>query len=132
MSDLFDRLGNVIKSEWNARFSDDPIATSDVSAFSDQETTNAVVPSQAYSSGKRVGRMDIGSAWRVLELAPGTDIKIVRTQYHQLSRKYHPRTLSDNPDHAYTAQTVIDGLTDAVEILEEELMPWSNRTGEHR
>jgi hypothetical protein len=129
MSDLFDRLGNVIKSEWNARFSDDPIEHSGRSAFSDRDTTNAIVPSQAYSSSKRVGRMDVGSAWRVLELAPNSNLQAVRKQYQVLSKRYHPRTLSDNPDHAYSAQTVIDGLTEAVEILEEELIPWSPREG---
>jgi hypothetical protein len=125
MTDLFERLGNVIKSEWNARFTGDP-------AFEDgqekqrgnRDTTSAVIPpSQSPFPRKRTGRMDVSSAWRILELSPGSDLAMVRDQYQRMSQRYHPRTLNTNPDQAYTAQQVLDGLTEAVEILEEELLP---------
>lgn len=130
MSDLFGRLGHVIKAEWNSRFSDDPITTSiDTSApLSDQ--TDAQFRSVAKRDRpRRTGRMDLGSAWRVLEQRPGSSLEEVRASYAAMSQRYHPRTLSDNPDHAYSAQTVLDGLTEALEILEEELLPLNDPPG---
>ena len=67
--------------------------------------------------------VDVQSAWNVLELEPGATLDVVRESYFAHARRYHPRTLSKNADQSYAAQTVLDALTDALELLEAHLLP---------
>ena len=59
----------------------------------------------------------------MLEIEQGSTLDEVRAAYRTLARRYHPRTLSKVPDQAYAAQTVLDALTEALEVLEAHLLP---------
>lgn len=131
---LFDRLGNVVKAEWNARFGEgddegSERAADDESVREAEEATRArprpsgqraaATPARA----PRAAVTDVVSAFRMLELEPGATLDEVRGSYRTLAKRYHPRTLSKVPDQAYAAQTVLDALTEALEVLEAHLLP---------
>lgn len=127
---LFDRLGNVVKAEWNARFGEDDDALDADDAPDEAEGTTAPRGRPKGSTAPRRPSprrahtvVDTASAYNVLELQPGATLDVVRESYFALARRYHPRTLSKNADQAYTAQTVLDALTDALELLEAHLLP---------
>lgn len=128
MSSLFDRVGKVVKAEWNSRFSEDD---DDVTlSKEEQETvdaalrdTRAASRAQAAKTSRRQGVSEPQQALRVLELPDDATLDEVRAQYFALAKRYHPRTVNGTPDQAYAAQTVVDTLTDALEILETHMLP---------
>ena len=129
---LFDRLGTVVRSEWSSRFGEEPDEPEDVDDPADDDKDERPArrarPRSARPASKPAPRKapavsDLESAWRVLELSPGATLDEVRLGYFALAKRYHPRTLSDVADQAYAAQTVLDALTDAVELLETHLLP---------
>lgn len=67
--------------------------------------------------------VDVEGALRVLELSGSPSLAEVRTQYRALARRYHPKTCSPVPDEAHAARIVLDALSDALELLEEHLLP---------
>jgi len=144
---LFDRLGTVVRSEWNARFGEEDDSVGDDEERDDEggETSRTESSRAARQPIKKGGRPqgktraaarppsrrahqvdDVKSAWNVLELQPGATLDVVRESYFAHARRYHPRTLSKNADQAYAAQTVLDALTDALELLEAHLLPLSD------
>jgi hypothetical protein len=129
---LIDRLGNVVRSEWSSRFGEDPdYVDDDEQRLDDDDDAPAPkrrAPRKTSSARRPVARRapqvsDLESAWRVLEVNPGATLDEVRDAYFTFSRRYHPRTLSKNADQAYAAQTVLEALTDALELLEAHLLP---------
>lgn len=56
----------------------------------------------------------------------------MRAAYFRQAKRYHPRTLSTVSDQAYAAQTLLMTLTDALEILETELLPLPDRAASRR
>jgi hypothetical protein len=66
---------------------------------------------------------DVQGALRVLELSGTPSLAEVRARYALLVRRYHPRTLDDSADDAHAARVVVDALTEALELLEEHLLP---------
>lgn len=132
---LFDRLGNVVKAEWNARFGegDEPVDERKPDEESLREAEEAARAGRARPTGAKAERArpttpraavtDVVSAFRMLELAQGATLDEVRASYRTLAKRYHPRTLSKVPDQAYAAQTVLDALTEALEVLEAHLLP---------
>jgi hypothetical protein len=131
---LIDRLGNVVRSEWNDRFGEEPNerddAPDDADADADEEpSAKRRGKPRASSAARRPAARrapqvdDVASAWRVLEVREGATLDEVRESYFALARRYHPRTLSKVADKAYAAQTVLDALTDALELLEAHLLP---------
>ncbi len=130
---LFDRLGNVVKAEWSHRFGDgDDDEERGASEQALREADAALRgtdsrPSQraelARAKASRRAVTDVASAWRVLEIEQGCTLDEVRAAYRTLARRYHPRSLSKVPDQAYAAQTVLDALTEALEVLEAHLLP---------
>lgn len=132
---LFDRLGHVVKAEWSSRFGegddDNENAGPDDESLREAEeaskgrrpgpTGQKVSPKSAARAHTAV--TDVMSAWRMLELEPGATLDEVRAHYRGLAKRYHPRTLSKVPDQAYAAQTVLDALTEALEVLEAHLLP---------
>jgi hypothetical protein len=127
---LIDRLGGVVKAEWNARFGeDDEDFHDDAADEGDEKATRKSGGSRparrarSAASAQRVAVSDLESAWRLLELNKGATLDEVRAAYRRLARHYHPRTLSKVADQAYAAQTLLDALTDAVELLEAHLLP---------
>ena len=133
MSTLFDRMGQVVKSEWNHHFGDEDgrdvvVDAVDVDADAtgtrrSREGAVAVKPQQ-----RRRGITEKAQAYRILELPPGATLDKVRAAYFKLATHYHPRTLSKVSDQAYAAQTLLMTLTDALEILETELLPLTTST----
>ncbi len=133
MSSLFDRVGKVVKSEWNARFSDED-SSFDSSGLSKDELKEAETElresmasklPKAKRSVRRQGISDAQQALRMLELPDEATLDEVRARYFDLAKRYHPRTVTGSPDQAYAAQTVLATLTDALEILECHMLPVS-------
>lgn len=117
---LFDRISNVVKAEWHHRFGE-PEETAAKRDEGHKEPKGA--PIHPTARARRRAVTDIDSAWRVLELQPGATLDEVRGAYQDLARRYHPRTYSKVPDQAHAAQTLLEALTDALEVLEEHLLP---------
>ncbi|MCP4501920.1 MAG: J domain-containing protein [Deltaproteobacteria bacterium] len=133
MSSLFDRVGKVVKSEWNSRFSDEDSDAASTGlpekeveeAESELRESLASTLPKAKKSVRRQGISDALQALRMLELGDEATLDEVRARYFELATRYHPRTVSGTPDQAYAAQTVLATLTDALEILECHMLPVS-------
>jgi hypothetical protein len=83
-------------------------------------TTGAAAPQ---ARARVPAASDVQGALRVLELDGQPSLAAVRAQYQRLARHYHPRTVSGPPDEAHAARVVVEALTEALEILEEHLLP---------
>ena len=66
---------------------------------------------------------DVDGALRVLELTGEPTLDVVRRRAHELARHYHPKTTSADVEEARAAHLVVQALTEALEILEEHLLP---------
>lgn len=115
---LFDRISNVVKAEWHARFGEH-----EEPAVDKERGEPRGAPIHPTARARRRAVTDVDSAYRVLELLPGATLDEVREAYRALARRYHPRTYSRVPDQAHAAQTLLEALTDALEVLEEHLLP---------
>lgn len=83
----------------------------------DKRTVDATMPRRAPAV------VDVEGALRVLELTGSPSLDDVRRQYRALAHRYHPKTRSAVPDEVNAARVVLDALTDALELLEEHLLP---------
>lgn len=122
---VMDRLGQVVKSEWNARFRRDGDKASKHEIEAEAAALKRKAPLHARPPrGPTVS--DVDGALRVLELPANSatlGLDEVRARARELSRRYHPKTLSDKADEAHAARVVLEALTDALELLEEHLLP---------
>ena len=110
---LFERFGRVVKAEIGHLVRRSP---SDADA--------AKRPAVSASMPRREPAVvDVEGALRVLELTGSPALADVRAQYRTLARRYHPKTRSAVADEAHSARVVLDALTDALELLEEHLLP---------
>lgn len=66
---------------------------------------------------------DVDGALRVLELSGEPTLDMVRERAHTLARHYHPKTTSTDVEEARAARLVVQAITEALEILEEHLLP---------
>ena len=114
---LFDRLGGVVKAEWSARF---PQEGRKASGANERPQS---APNHAGPPRRRRAVADADAAYRILEVPKGASLEEVREAYFQMSKRYHPRSHSRVPDQAHAAQTLLFALTDALEVLEEHLVP---------
>jgi hypothetical protein len=120
---VFGRISKVVKSEWNHRFGESPDGGPVVEEPGDiVEATEGPRRREAPKS-KSLAVPDVDAAMRVLELTGAPTLDVVRAQYRVLARRYHPRTQSEVPDQAHAAHVVMLSLTDALELLEEHLLP---------
>lgn len=125
------RFGKVVKAEWNHRFGgrEPPPASrgaTTVEPLMNAPSSSARSPSnelRAASPARRPAVGDVNGALRVLELHGTPTLEEVRARYRELARRYHPKSGSANPDEAHAARVVLDALTDALELLEEQLLP---------
>jgi hypothetical protein len=136
---FLDRMGKVVKAEWNARFSDvDVPAPQDTdeangadqrrpeTATSDARPERTAVAARSMTTP--VGSIkDVQAALRVLELSAGgpgePTLDTVRAQHRRLSMHYHPKTRSPKDDEVRAAHLVLEALTEALEVLEAHLLP---------
>lgn len=114
---LFDRLGGVVKAEWNARFPLEKRAHPGGDSAAGARAEGAGPPR------RRRAVADADAAYRILEVPQGASLEQVRAAYFQMAKRYHPRSHSAVPDQAHAAQTLLYALTDALEVLEEHLVP---------
>jgi hypothetical protein len=126
---VFDRIGKVVRAELGHRFRRSPGDAGDGDhgaaprkngrAAVDARTNDAPPPKRAV--------VDVEGALRVLELTSQSGasppLADVRAQYQRLARRYWPKTQSGDADEAHAAKVVVDALTDALELLEEQLLP---------
>ena len=114
---LFDRISSVVKAEWHSRFGE----------HDDEGAKGRHAPRGSRAAptpgARRRSITDTDSAYRVLELVPSATLDEVRAAYREMARRYHPRTYSKVPDQAHAAETLLEALTDALEVLEEHLLP---------
>lgn len=111
---VLDRVGKMVRSEWNARrhrFGAGP------------DHAEPAAPSTSAPTQRKPAVVDVDGALRVLELPPGATLDEVRAQHGLLARRYYPKTLSTSADEADAARVVLEALTDALELLEEHLLP---------
>jgi len=127
---VLDRFGQVVKSEWNSRFRKD--GDDDEAAAAAEAELAATAGAQPASSSTRMAPppraavvTDVDGAMRILELQGHPGLDEVRARYRELSRRYHPKTCSDRPDDVAAAHVVLESLTEALELLEEHLLPLS-------
>ncbi|MDP2341658.1 MAG: hypothetical protein Q8O67_11930 [Deltaproteobacteria bacterium] len=126
---VMDRLGQVVKSEWNARFKrdDDKPTKEEIAAAAAALRNQTTPPGPARAPARSPARgptvSDVDGAMRVLELSGTPTLDAVRARHRELARRYHPKTLSDKSDEAHAAVVVLEALTDALELLEEHLLP---------
>ena len=122
---VLDRFGQVVKSEWNVRFRREDGDDADAAAEVDAALANtAHAKGSAFPRPSHVSAItDVDSALRVLELSGHPSLDEVRARYRELARRYHPKTVSDRADDVSAAHIVLESLTEALEILEEHLLP---------
>lgn len=131
MANVFERFGKIVKSEWNHRVHhDDDIGGKP--AKEDLEEAERALGRQATATTSATmtkpmrtpAVADVDGALRVLELQPPVPtLDVVRARYRELARHYHPKTQSTKSDDAHAAHVVLEALADALEILEEHLLP---------
>jgi DnaJ-domain-containing protein 1 len=127
MSNVFDRVSKVAKAEWNALRK--KRADADLQAEAEREVEEAVHGAPMTTSSARARPItskavpDVEAALRVLELPRTATLDEVRARYRELARRYQPRTQSQRPDDVEAAHTLMLALTDALELLEEHLLP---------
>ncbi|MBM4281771.1 MAG: J domain-containing protein [Deltaproteobacteria bacterium] len=109
---LFDRLGSVVRSEWQALLHRDGPGVS-----------HAPLAPAPRARPRVPAASDVAGALRVLELDGQPSLAEVRAQYQRLARRYHPRTLDGSADDTHAARVVVDALTEALELLEAHLLP---------
>lgn len=137
---FLDRVGDVVKSEWNSRFGEmgeegEKVEVNEEDFKVDAPLVDAKTPGRVTGpadlplsrgqTSKRRGVSEASQAYRLLELPDDATLDRVRARYFELAQRYHPRTIGDSADKAYAAQTVLETLTDALEILEAHLLPLS-------
>lgn len=113
---LFERLGGVVKAEWNARF------PTEKRSYAERERASNAATGFGPPRRRRAVA-DADAAARILEVPKGASLEEVRAAYFQMAKRYHPRSHSSVPDQAHAAQTLLYALTDALEVLEEHLVP---------
>lgn len=114
---VLDRVGKMVRAEWNARrphFHRDREAGQEHPAR--EQGVNLPPP-------RNPAVVDVDGALRVLELPAGATLDEVRAQHALLARRYHPKTLALGGHEAHAARVVLEALTDALELLEEHHLP---------
>ncbi|HEY1100153.1 MAG TPA: J domain-containing protein [Myxococcota bacterium] len=124
---VLDRFGQVVKSEWNARFGRDG-DDRDVDKEAAAEVEAALAKKDAALAprvppARAATVTDVDGAMRVLELSGHPTLDEVRARYRELARRYHPKTVSSRSDDVEAAHVVLESLTSALELLEEHLLP---------
>lgn len=121
---LFDRLKDVVRSEITSLRNRASTAPTDAERAhgkgkgkGDNPAVDATMPRRAPAV------VDVDGALRVLELSGSPSLEDVRRQYRALAHRYHPKTRSAVPEEVNAARVVLDALTDALELLEEHLLP---------
>lgn len=117
---VLDRFGQVVKSEWNSMFRKDSDNVADAAAAEVEATLAAPTPRTAAA---RPAVTDVDGALRVLELTGSPALDEVRARYRELAQRYHPKTVGGRPDEVAAAHVVMESLTEALELLEEHLLP---------
>jgi hypothetical protein len=122
---VFDRIGKVVRAEWGHRFRRGHNDRGDDGSGREPPRKNGRVVDARTDDAHVAKRavVDVDGALRVLELTSLPALAEVRAQYQRLARRYWPKTQSANGDEAHAAEVVIDALTDALELLEEQLLP---------
>lgn len=133
---LFDRLKDVVRSEISSLRSPEAREAKEAKraakeaekelaqdakdardANKGKNTVDATMPRRAPAV------VDVEGALRVLELTGTPTLDDVRRQYRALAHRYHPKTRSTVTEEVNAARVVLDALTDALELLEEHLLP---------
>jgi hypothetical protein len=118
---FMERLGKVVRAEISAITHAGERRSSSVTGGPQPATTP---PGAATTPPARTPLVtDVDGALRVLELTGEPTLDLVRQRAHELARHYHPKTTSTDAEEARAARLVVQAITEALEILEEHLLP---------
>ena len=84
----------------------------------------------AASAAEAASVLDVAGAWTALGLSEGATLADVRAAYRALTRYHHPQAQRGGDGSA--AAMELDRLLEALELLEEHLVPTTALAGEHR
>ncbi len=114
---LVDRIGKIVRAELSAR----------LRPGANRDNGPAEQPGPAAPPGGSAPRApmvtDVDAALRALEMSGTPSLDEVRARYRDLARRYHPKTRSLDADEASSAHLLQETLTEALELLEEHLLP---------
>ena len=133
---LFDRLKDVVRSEISSLRSPEAREAKEAKRAAkeaEKELAQDAKEARDTNKGKNTvdatmprrppAVVDVAGALRVLELTGTPTLDDVRRQYRALAHRYHPKTRSNVAEEVNAARVVLDALTDALELLEEHLLP---------
>jgi hypothetical protein len=119
---VFDRIGKVVRAEIAARFGSEHAPSK--GGQGSPPGTDQGQPTTSQAPSVRAPMItDVDGALRALEFNAIPTLEEVRARYRELARRYHPKTRSPNVDEARSAHLLQETLTEALELLEEHLLP---------
>jgi hypothetical protein len=107
-------VGDAVRDKWKETFG--------------EPTAGALDDEPADADGATPGApLDVPQAYAALGLAEGATLADVREAYRALARAWHPLMRRDGPTS--DAAQALDRLLDALELLEQHLLPLSGSAG---
>jgi hypothetical protein len=123
VANVFERLGKVAQAEWSALRKKRPDGSFETTPPTSTTSSTSTVPASVPPRPASRAVHDVDGALRVLEMSGVPTLDEVRARYRALARRYQPKTQSARPDEAQAARQVLNALTEALELLEEHLLP---------
>lgn len=118
---FLDRLGKVVRAEISAVVRPDARAPGGSTSTATTPPRATTTPPTPTTRSPLV--TDVDAALRVLELPAEATLDAVRQKARDLSRHFHPKTRSADPEEVRAARLVLEAITEAQELLEEHLLP---------
>jgi hypothetical protein len=113
MAGLLDRVSQIVRAEWNS--------WQEGAEHDDKEPGPPTVASHKGARARRV--QGVPAALRVLELPASARLDEIRAAYRRLAMHAHAAGNRSDAARAAAASGLLQSLTDAVEILEEDRLP---------
>lgn len=120
MSNLLDRIGNYLRSEVGSLVDSDE---AELGQAPDVDLTAQTVTPRRTSMPFAKTRLSPKMAFKYLGIPEESSLELVRERYQERVHTVHPRSMKGSEEQRQTAQTTLDNLTDALEVLERELLP---------
>lgn len=121
---FMERLGKVVRAEISAITHAGPRRSTSAVTAPHATTPKKTSTGAATAPPSRAPLVtDVDGALRVLELTGEPTLDVVRQRAHELARHFHPKTTSSDADEAHAARRVVQAITEALELLEEHLLP---------
>lgn len=136
MSQIFDRLGNLIRSAFSADPDDfdfsrtnssmDPdmqAAWDELNDFLNEDDFDDSASTASGTSGSGANRSsipaDIAEAFKILEVPAGSNMEQVKHGYKKMAIKYHPDRFANNPEKMKNATEMMKRLNVAYQKIKK-------------